>query len=122
MTFLKKLSAFSIPFLLPSLAFADDVCHGANTSLCNPLGYTSLTQFLQKLLQIVAEIGFPVIVLFLVYIGFLFIAAEGNPKKLASARSYLFWAVIGGLIVLGAQALSLAIQGTVDQLKAGTGL
>ena len=100
---------------LPLFALA--ACSGSG--LCNPLGYDDLTTFLRKLLEIVAQIGFPIIVLYIVYIGFLFISAEGNPEKLAKVRSYFFWAIVGALIVLGAEALSLAIQATVDNLSQG---
>jgi hypothetical protein len=108
--------------LMPQLALAAvttglQSCSG--TGLCNPLGYDSLTTFLQRLLQIVAQIGFPVIVLFLVYIGFQYIAAEGNPEKIKKVHSYFFWALVGSLIVLGAEALSLAIQATVNDLSTG---
>lgn len=100
----------------PTVALAATTC---GSGLCNPLGYESLTTFLANILKIVSQIGFPVIVLFIVYIGFLFISAQGNPEKLSKARSYFFWAVVGALIVLGASALSLAIQATVDQLQQG---
>lgn len=114
-------AAFFLTSAIPLSAFAAYCSGGGSTiGLCNPLATDSLTDFLANLLKLVAEIGFPVIVLFIVYIGFLFIAAEGNPKKLASARSYLFWAIVGALIVLGAQALSYAIQATVTQLQSGT--
>ncbi len=112
---LKKIVAFVIAGS-PSVALAACSTQGG---LCNPLAYTDLTTFLQQLLKIVAQIGFPVIILFIVYIGFLFISAEGKPEKLKTARSYLFWAIVGSLIVIGAQALSLAIQATVNQLQAG---
>lgn len=120
MALLKKITAFffaSVPLLIPLLARAD--CTPNGTALCNPLGYTSLTTFLQKLLEIVAQIGFPVIVLMIVYVGFLFISAEGNPDKLKKARSFFLWTVVGAMIILGAQALSYAIQATVDNLKQG---
>jgi hypothetical protein len=104
---------------MPTIVLADTSVNCQGGGLCNPLGTTSLTGFLASVLKLVAQIGFPVIVLFIVYIGFLFIAAEGKPEKLKEARSYFFWAIVGGLIVLGAQALSYAIQGTVNQLQVG---
>jgi Na+-driven multidrug efflux pump len=84
--------------------------------LYNPIQTTDLSTFLAKLLDLVVMIVFPLIVLFIVYIGFLFVSSQGNPEKLKEAREYFFWALVGALIVLGAQALSLAIKATVDQL------
>jgi hypothetical protein len=118
MKYVSKAIAFVVAFT-PSLVIAATNPNCAGGGLCNPLGTTSLTDFLASILKLVAQIGFPVIVLFIVYIGFLFIAAEGKPEKLKEARQYFFWAIVGGLIVLGAQALSYAIQGTVNQLQVG---
>lgn len=95
------------PLMTPFFAFA---------ALTNPIRTTNIYQFLQTLLQLVAQIAFPIIVLFLVYIGFMFISAQGNPDKLKKAREYFFWAIVGALIVLGSYALSMAIKATVDQL------
>lgn len=105
-------TVLALTVFVPTLVFAE-------SSLQNPLGFDSLTDFLRKLLELVALIGFPLIVLFIVYIGFQFIAAEGNPEKLSKVRKLFFWALVGALIVLGAQALAIAIQGTVDQLRGG---
>lgn len=112
-----RLLAFVLPaVLIPAVAFAA-IC-GSPTSggLSNPICTTSLSQFLANLLKLVAQIAFPIIVLFLVYVGFLFVSSQGNPEKIKEARNYFFWAVLGALLVLGAQALSLAIKATVDQL------
>jgi type IV secretory pathway VirB2 component (pilin) len=109
-----KVSAyfFSLAVLfLPLSAFA--------VQLMNPLGYSSITEFLKRLLQLVAEIGFPIIVLFIVYIGFQYVFAQGNPDKLKKVHQNFLWAVVGALIILGAQALSLAIEATVTQLQGG---
>jgi Type IV secretion system pilin len=69
-----------------------------------------------NILQFVIEIGSIIVVLMLVYVGYLFVIAQGNPSKLASARSALLWTVIGALILLGAQAIAMGIQATVTAL------
>lgn len=98
--------------LIPGYVFVAEA-----VELLNPLGETdTLTEFIANLLELVVMIVFPIIVLFIVYIGFLFIAAQGNAEKLTAAKKYLLWAIVGALLVLGAQALSFAIQATVDQL------
>jgi Type IV secretion system pilin len=113
-----RVLAFALPALLmPGLAFAA-LCGatGGGSGLANPICTTSISQFLANMLKLVAQIAFPIIVLFMVYVGFLFISSQGNPEKLKEARNYFFWAVVGALLVLGAEALSLAIKATVDQL------
>lgn len=111
-----RLLAFIIPaVVIPTIAFAA-VSAGQGGGLTNPIGTTSLATFLANLLKLVAQIAFPIIVLFLVYVGFLFVSSQGNPEKIKEARGYFLWAIVGALLVLGAQALSLAIKATVDQL------
>ncbi len=95
---------------------------GTNTDgggFSNPLAYNTIWDFLQALLKAVVLIVFPLIVLMLVYTGFLFVTAQGNDAKLTTARKTFFYTLLGGLIVLGAQALSLAIQATVQEIQGG---
>ncbi len=93
-----------------------DTFLAAASGLANPIKATSLSQFLAQLLDLVSMIMLPLIVLFLVYIGFQFVSSQGKPEKLKEARGYLIWALVGALLILGAQALSIAIQATVNQL------
>ena len=117
---MQKIFTRLLPFALSGLPlFAQAACTASDQGLCNPLGYTSLTQFLQQLLQLVAQIGFPVIVLFMVYVGFMYVTSAGKPEKITKVHSYLLWVLVGALIVLGAEALSIAIQSTVTQLSQG---
>jgi hypothetical protein len=64
----------------------------------------------------VVLIGSIFLTLMIVYVGFLFVAAQGNEEKIRSARSALVWTVIGGLILLGAKAIALVIEQTVSTL------
>lgn len=83
-------------------------------------GSNNLWSFLQKLLQAVVIIFFPIIVLMVVFTGFLFVTAQGNEQKLSQAKQALVWTFVGALVILGAQALSFAVKATVDDIKAGT--
>jgi hypothetical protein len=90
------------------------------SGLQNPLGFSDIPGFLNAILGLVIKIGGVVIVLMLVYIGFLFVTAQGREEKIKEAREALFWTVIGALVLLGAQAISTGIQATVSALQAGT--
>jgi hypothetical protein len=86
--------------------------------LTNPLGsVNSLPDFLNLILEAVIQIGVIVLTLAIVYVGFLFVKAQGNEEQLRSARSALMWTVIGGLVLLGAQTIGLVIESTVNSLK-----
>lgn len=90
------------------------------TTLINPLGTgTTLTTLLTSVLGFVTTIGSIVVILMLVYIGFLFVTAQGEPGKLTEAKTALMWTVIGALILLGAQAIQLGITATVQALSTG---
>jgi heme/copper-type cytochrome/quinol oxidase subunit 2 len=93
---------------------------GSNVTLINPLqGGTSLESFLNNILAFVIRIGTIIVILMLVYVGFLFVAARGEPAKITEARSALLWTVVGALILLGAQAIAIAITATVKALSVG---
>lgn len=86
--------------------------------LVNPLnGVSTLPEFLKAILAGVVQIGTIILIMMLVYVGFLFVAARGNAEKLQSAKSALVWTVIGGLILLGATSIQLVIEGTVNSLR-----
>lgn len=83
----------------------------------NPLNnIESVDDLLGAVLTAVVRIGSIILVLALVYIGFLFVVAQGNEEKLKSARNALLWTVIGGLILLGATAIKEVITATVESL------
>lgn|SRR3989338_6318421 len=86
------------------------------TEFQNPLGVDTLQEFLVKFLEILIQIAFPFIVLAVIYTGFLFVKAQGNPEELKVAKNAFLWTVIGALLILGALAVSELIKATVDQV------
>ncbi len=92
---------------------------GGSGQLQNPLKpeYTSIPDFLAALLDIVITIAIPIIVIMIIYSGFLFVKAQGKPEELVTARKALMWTIIGAAIILGASLLSYAISGTVDEIR-----
>ncbi len=86
----------------------------------NPLknDYNTIPNFINAILKIVMAVGYPLLVLAIVYVGFLFVWARGSEDKLTKAKEAFFWVVIGGLIILGATVISATIQSTVTQLGA----
>jgi len=94
----------------------DDNTGGAGV-LSNPLGNKNLTQFLQDLLDVIMVFAIPLIVFMIIYAGFNYVMAQGSPEKVKTANKALLYAVIGGVIILGAQAILTVVQGTVDAFK-----
>lgn len=99
--------SFNIVFAVPS------------GRLQNPLKdeFTSIPDFLAALLDVVITIAIPIIVIMIIYSGFLFIKAQGKPEDIVTARKAITWTLIGAAIILGASLLSYAISGTVDEIR-----
>ena len=87
----------------------------------NPLKVKNIQDLLAAILSAIVQIAIPFLVLAVMWVGFLFVAARGNPNKLADARQALFYTLIGALIILGAQTLSVILSGTIKQLTEGVG-
>lgn len=85
-------------------------------SLDNPLKYDSITEVLLTILDVLVIFMIPIIILFIIYAGFLYVTARGNQSTIETAHRTLLYAVIGGLLILGARALLAVIQGTVNSL------
>ncbi len=85
----------------------------------NPLknGTNSLYAFINLVINnVILPVGGVLAVIFIIYSGFLFVTARGNPTKLETAKQAFLWAAIGTAILLGAWAISLAIEATITQI------
>lgn len=82
----------------------------------NPLKAGTLKGFLLAILDILLVFALPVIVFFIMYAGFLYVTAQGDPTKIKTAHSALTWSVVGGVIILGAKLIIDVIQNTVNAL------
>ena len=123
-------------FAWPALSFADycttnpsAACCTTNPSSCptttttgnvtinNPLTNTpTLTDLIHNILIGAIKIGMPIIVLAIIYCGFLFVAARGNSEKLSDAKRALTYTLIGAAILLGSWAIATLITSTVQAL------
>jgi hypothetical protein len=85
------------------------------TQLCNPLQnkYGTLCQVLIGLLTLITEIGAVIAVLLIIWTGFKFIVAQGNPAKLTEAKRAFFSVLIGTAILLGASGIANIVVRTV---------
>jgi hypothetical protein len=89
---------------------------GSSVTIDNPLKATSIVLLFQTILDIVLIFAVPIIVFFIIYAGFLYVTARGNAGTIEKAHMALLYALIGGLLILGARVLIEVIQGTVDSI------
>jgi hypothetical protein len=84
-------------------------------SLENPLALDSIDGLILALITIVQIIAVPIVVFFVIYSGFLFVTARGNPDQLSRAKKSLIYAIIGGVVVAGAVAISTIVGNTAAE-------
>jgi len=106
----------TLALLRPGFLFAQ-ACD-PSAGICNPLKAQSLTALLQDILNALIVLAIPVIVFFIIYAGFLYVTARGNSETVGKAHRALLYALIGGVLILGANVLVSVISGTVDTFKA----
>ena len=117
-----------ITLLSPEIVMADPPGEGApggapgagnNELIDNPLeNINSIKELIVAILSIVIKIGVPIVAIALVYVGFLFVKAQGNETELKTAKDAFKYTIIGAGLVLGAVVISQAIQATVENLGA----
>ncbi len=86
------------------------------TTIVNPIGSSDLITLIRTVLEGIIKIGMPIIVLAVIYSGFLFVAAQGNSEKLNDAKRSLLYTLIGAAILFGAWALAQLVTDTVKAL------
>lgn len=97
--------AWSMLFALPQHASAQ---------LMNPLSnINTIPDLLLAILNIVIVIAVPIIILFIIIAGFQYVTARGNATQTQNASRALMYAIIGGLLIIGAVAITEIIRNIV---------
>ncbi len=107
------LSVILLGTLLPFLANAQGPTTRA-VELKNPLKVDSITGLLEALLSVVIVLATPIIIFFIIYSGFLYVTARGNASQIEQASRSLTYAIIGGVIIIGAMAIATIVKNLVD--------
>lgn len=93
-------------------------CGGSSGGgLQNPLKFCSIEEFFLALIDILLIFAVPIIIFFIIYAGFMYVTAQGDAAKVSKATRALTYAVVGGLLILGARALIAILENTVDQFR-----
>jgi hypothetical protein len=87
----------------------------------NPLkdGIDSLPGLLGLILDIMVQIGTTVIIIMIIYAGFLYTTARGNQSQLDKAHRVIWGVLIGSAIILGAFVIAQVIKDTARKLIEG---
>lgn len=83
----------------------------------NPLNASSFPAFLSGILNTIVDISLPILVLAIIYDGYLFVMSQGNPEKIEKAKQAITWTLLGAALVLGAFVIARVITGTFNNIK-----
>ncbi len=117
----KIIQFFTILFLSPALALAQAGSNPGNTQIYIPNPCTGCgNDFISLLSAIINNIVMPiatvVVVVLIIWAGFSYLTAQGNPRKIEEAHKRLLWTLIGAGILLSAAGISLVVRATVENL------
>jgi hypothetical protein len=79
-------------------------------------GGTDLRTIFMNVLDIAQTIMIMIATLYLLYSGFMFVTAKGDPGKIKTAQNALLWGLVGAALILTAEVLALGIGDTVKQV------
>ena len=110
--------------LLPTIIFAQTSGNppgttpsgnGLSYSLKNPISdFPDLQSLVVAIINIIIIIATPIVIFFIIFAGFSYVTARGNPAKIQEATRSLTYAVIGGVLIIGAFAIAEIIKNLVN--------
>lgn len=81
--------------------------------LDNPIKAKDLLSLINLLIDGLMKVGLVAAACFIIYSGFLFVSARGEPGKITEAKKNFFWTIIGTAVILGAKVIVAIITGTL---------
>lgn len=116
----RRILAHVLALSLPALVLAaGSVADAAQFDSPLSSDFDSIPRFIAGALRILVIVALPIISLFVVYSGFLFLSAQGNSGKLGDAKRNFMYVIVGAILILGAWIIATLIGGTVSQLTTG---
>ncbi len=89
---MKKLIFILFAIFVASLVFAQDATQ-------------ELVKKLEKIATALFNVGLAGAVIMLVYAGYLFLGAAGDPKKVEQAKAAVVWSIVGVVVMILARAI-----------------
>lgn len=122
----KKISTYLTLFVLvtlPIFTYGQTTNTLVSGSIPNPLkcetgqNCDSLIFLITSILNgVIIPIAAVFVTIWIIYAGFKYVVAQGNPTKVSEAHKTLLWSLIGAGILLGAAGISAVVQTTINSL------
>ncbi len=110
-----QIGLYMVLLSFPTILLAQNT--GGRPIIENPLGKTNdLFAYINSIIDAALKLGAIVAVIAIIIAGFMFVTAQGDEKKLETAKRILLYAAIGMVILLGARAISAVIINTVTNV------
>lgn len=114
---IKSIKTFILLCAIDMLSPATSQAAGFQFNVTNHIKFSTVEEVIVALLNIFIIVATPIIVLFIIYAGFLYVTAGGNTQQVQKATTALTYAIIGGIMVLGAVVISGIIADIVSAFK-----
>lgn len=88
----------------------------AQLKIDNPISSNSFADVVLKFAQLLISIGIPLATIFIIWTGFKFVSARGDPNGIKEAKTMLWWTLVGTAIIVGAYAIATAVVNFAKQL------
>ncbi|MFZ2621291.1 MAG: hypothetical protein WAX37_02170 [Minisyncoccia bacterium] len=118
----KKILAYVASLIVLALPILVSSQGGSNTvisiNIPNPTtaGSNLMSLITALLNNVVMPVAAVAVVMWIIWAGFSYVLAQGNPKKIEIAHQRLIWSLIGAGILLGAVGISAVVQGTINSV------
>lgn len=91
----------TVGFLVPLFSSAQTKLAPPVTAIGN-----TLKDFIHLLISIIQAVGIPLLVVAIIYSGYLLLSAGENEADVTKAKTWIFWTLVGAAIILGAQVIA----------------
>ena len=92
----------------------------AAASFQNPVVFKAIRSVLEAFILGIIYVGTPALAAFIVWTGFLFVAAQGSHEGLAKAKQMAVYVLIGGVLLVGLWGLVRIVGNTLASLSAAS--
>ena len=100
---------FLKPAALPLFLIFIPIFYAYGFTIGNPIGSSSVGDVVCSIAILLAKVGVPIAVVFLLWAGLLFVTARGNEEQLKKAKNAFFWTVVGVALLVGAIFIAEAV-------------
>lgn len=115
-----KYYIFLLNIFLPAISWAENIVINIPPPSSKATNIMTIIKTLVS--DVVMPIGAVVVVIYIIYAGFTFVTAQGNPGEIDKAKKRLMWSLVGAAVLLGAVAISSALCTTLKSVLDNNGI